>query len=273
MKKNKFSYASSFELNLPQRLIVKTIEKLSGQKKLTKLYEQYDKNYRDPKLFWSDMVRLLELKINIKSKNTFKIPKSGPVLIIANHPFGMVDGIILCSLVSKFRDDFKIITHEVLRFTNKIDKYILPIYFNKDQKKSFSVNLLTHKKAKKHLDDNGVIILFPAGGVAVAKSLRSKAVDAYWKTLSAKLINVTKADVFPVYFDGKNSFLYHLFASKMKNQTLKYSSYLHETKTKIGKEINIYCDQLLKNNDLRSIGNRKETMVFLRDYTMNLINK
>ena len=60
----------------------------------------------------------------------------------------MVDGIILCSLVSKFRDDFKIITHEVLRFTNKIDKYILPIYFNKDQKKSFSVNLLTHKKDK-----------------------------------------------------------------------------------------------------------------------------
>ena len=62
------------------------------------------------------------------------------------------------------------------------------------------------------------------------KSIKSEAKDDEWKLFPAKLIQQTKASVLPIYFDGKNGLLFHLFASKMNNQTLKYSSYIHETK-------------------------------------------
>ena len=62
--------------------------------------------------------------------------------------------------------------------------------------------------------------------MSVAKNLKSAAKDDEWKQFTAKIIKQTKADVLPVYFDGKNGLLYHLFASKLKNQTLKYSSYV-----------------------------------------------
>ena len=69
--------------------------------------------------------------------------------------------------------------------------------------------------------NNGIIIIFPSGGVSVAKNLKSEAIDDEWKLFPAKLIHQTRANVLPIYFDGKNGFLFHLFASKIKNQTLK----------------------------------------------------
>ena len=79
--------------------------------------------------------------------------------------------------------------------------------------------------------------------MSVAKNLKSAAEDDKWKQFSAKIIKQTKTDVLPVYFDGKNGLLYHLFASKLKNQTLKYSSYIHETKKMIGKNIHIISEK------------------------------
>ena len=66
--KKKFSYSSNDELSRPRKFIVNSIEKISGRKKLEKLYESYDEETRDPHFFWSDVKDLLKLKINIKSK-------------------------------------------------------------------------------------------------------------------------------------------------------------------------------------------------------------
>jgi putative hemolysin len=132
MKKT-FSYSSK-ELSKPKQFIVNSIEKISGRKKLEKLYQQYDEENREPHLFWSDVKNLLKLKINVKSKRKLSIPKKGPLIIIANHPFGIIDGIILASLVSEVRTDFKIITHEILRFTEASQQFILPVDFSSGKK-------------------------------------------------------------------------------------------------------------------------------------------
>ena len=100
--KKKFSYSTSDELSRPRKFVVNSIERISGRKKLEKLYESYDEETRDPYLFWSDVKDLLKLKINIKSKKKFNIPRRGPLIIIANHPFGIIDGIILSAMVSGF---------------------------------------------------------------------------------------------------------------------------------------------------------------------------
>ncbi len=270
MSKIDFSYASKAEHNIAQRLIIKLIENLTGKRKLENIYKNYSLKSSEPINFWNDIIQLLKIKVVNKSLTPLKIPRSGPLMIIANHPFGIIDGLILCSLISKERNDFKIMTHETLKFLPQLNKFILPVDFSADKKKNLKMNIETAKKAKNHLVRKGALIIFPSGSVSTAKSLKSEAKDDEWKNFPAKLIHQTKTDVLPIYFDGKNGLLFHIFASKLKNQTLKYSTYIHETRKKIGKEINIYSGDLIKYNDISHIEDRQELTKYLKTLTYNL---
>ena len=273
MKKIDFSYASKIEHNFAQRLVIKTIERITGKKKLEKLYAQYQKEDNDPVMFWSDMLELMNIKFINQSKNKVNIPAQGPLIVIANHPFGIIDGLILCSIVSKVRTDFKIMTHETLKFLPQLEEYILPVDFSGKEKLTVQFNLKTAKRAKNHLEKKGVLILFPAGGVSTAKSLKSEAEDEEWKTFPAKLIHQTKCDVLPIFFDGKNGLLFHLFASKIKSSTLKYSSYIHETRKKIGKNIIIYAGNIISYESINHIKSRTELIRYLKNITYNIKNE
>tara|TARA_Y100000591_G_scaffold314828_1_gene321802 strand:+ start:677 stop:1501 length:825 start_codon:yes stop_codon:yes gene_type:complete len=273
MNKINFSYASDIEHNFAQRLIIKTIERVTGKKKLEKLYNQYSKSNNNPQMFWSDILNVMNIRIKNKSNNKIVIPRSGPLMIIANHPFGIVDGLILCSIVSKVRNDFKIMTHETLKLLPQLDKYILPVDFSGNDRTSIRNNINTASKAKKHLENKGVIIIFPSGSVSTAKSLKSEAQDDEWKPFPARLVHETNTDILPIYFDGKNGLLFHLFASKMKSSTLKYSSYIHETRKKIGKEIDIYAGSIIKYDNISHIKDKNSLIQYLKDKTYNLKNE
>ena len=273
MKKIDFSYASKVEHNFAQRLIIKFIENLTGKRKLQNLYRDYSLNQGQPINFWNDILELMKIKIINKSIYPLRIPDKGPLILIANHPFGIIDGLILCSLVSKKRDDFKIMTHETLKFLPQLDRYILPIDFSNNKKNTIRLNIQTANKAKDHLVNKGALIIFPSGSVSTAKSLKSEARDDEWKNFPAKLIHQTQSDVIPIYFDGKNGWLFHIFASKIKNQTLKYSTYIHETRKKIGKEIIIYSGNLVKYNDISHIKDRQDLTKHLKEMTYGLKNK
>ena len=272
MNKINFSYASEIEHNFAQRLIIKTIERVTGKKKLENLYSQYSQNNDDPRQFWTDILNIMDIKVKNKSSNEVNIPKSGSLMIIANHPFGIIDGLILCSLVSKVRSDFKIMTHETLKLLPQLDDYILPVDFSDKDKISIRNNLKTADKARRHLLNNGVLIIFPSGSVSVAKNLKSEAQDDEWKLFPAKLAHQTKSDILPIYFDGKNGLLFHLFASKIKSSTLKYSSYIHETRKKIGKQIDIYVGKIIKYENISKIKERKKLINYLKDKTYEIKN-
>ena len=270
MNKIDISYASKSEHNFAQRLLIKTIEQLTGKRKLQKIYKELLKEKKDVRFFWTGILKSMNIEvINMSEEETY-IPNKGKLLMIANHPFGIIDGIIMCSIASKVRSDFKIMTHETLGFAQELNKYILPIDFKENSKLTIKRNIETAKNAKKHLINGGLLIIFPSGSVSVAKNLKSAAEDDEWKQFTAKIIKQTKADVLPVYFDGKNGILYHLFASKLKNQTLKYSSYIHETKKMIGKEVNINIGKVIKYNELESIKNRADMTEYLKFKTYNL---
>ena len=270
MNKFKFSYASKVEHNFAQRLVIKLIENLTGKRKLEKLYKNYSLRPNKPQNFWGDILELMNIKVINKSNVPLNIPKKGSLMIIANHPFGIVDGLILCSLVSEIREDFKIMTHETLKFLPELENFILPVDFSNKKKDSIKLNIETAKKAKKQLMNKGVLIIFPSGSVSIAKDLKSEATDDTWKTFPAKLIQQTKTNVLPIYFDGKNGMLFHLFASKLNNQTLKYSSYIHETRKKIGKSIDIYSGNMMEYKELSFIKDRNELTLFLKNKTYGL---
>ena len=273
MNKINFSYASKIEHNFAQRLVIKTIENLTGKKKLEKIYEEFSKNNHEPRFFWSGILKFMNIRVIDKLNDRTKVPEEGPLLIIANHPFGIIDGLILCSIASEVRSDFKILTHETLQFLPELDQFILPIEFNDDNKDIIKKNIITAKKARKHLSNGGLLIIFPSGGVSTAQNRRSAFLNDDWKFFTAKIIQQTKTDVLPIYFDGKNGLLFNIFATKLKNQTLKYSSYIHETKKKIGKEIIIYKGRVIRFEEMEYMKDRQILTKFLKMQTYGLVDQ
>ena len=270
MNKVDISYASKTEHNFAQRILIKTIEQITGKRKLQKIYNEFSKKNSSPRHFWTGILKSMNINIIDNSEQGIKIPAEGPLIMIANHPFGIIDGLIMCSLASKVRSDFKILTHETLQFAPELGKYILPIDFSENKKETIKNNIKTTQKAKRHLLNNGLLIIFPSGSVSVAKNTKSAAEDDEWKQFTAKILKQTKSDILPIYFDGKNGLLFHVFASKLKNQTLKYSSYIHETKKMIGKKINIYPGSVIKYSELSKISNREKLTEYLKKKTYEL---
>ena len=167
----------------------------------------------------------------------------------------------------------RIIEEEAINSKNKETVYLpvrLATYLLNEKKETIKNNIKTTQKAKRHLLNNGLLIIFPSGSVSVAKNTKSVAKDDEWKQFTAKILKQTKSDILPIYFDGKNGLLFHVFASKLKNQTLKYSSYIHETKKMIGKKINIYPGSVIKYSELSKISNREKLTEYLKKKTYEL---
>ena len=102
-----FSYASDEVGPFAQRLI-RAIEKVTGQPMIRRLYEQYRQLQRPPELFWQDAITALRLDVRLSRDPARILPAQGPLALIANHPFGVVDGMILCWMVSRIRSDYMI---------------------------------------------------------------------------------------------------------------------------------------------------------------------
>lgn len=263
-----FTFASA-EVNIISRQFIKIIELLTGKIKLKKLYDQYLLEDNPPENFWNDAVKKLKFNLQTNFQEGSFIPKRGRLIIVANHAFGVADGVSLCSVVSKIRQDYKIITHKVLRQAEAVKDKIIPIDFSPNRAAMLS-NIDARKEAEKILQNDGVIIMFPSGQIATKKDLKLKtrAFDGNWKQFVSKLIVKTKSPVLPSYFEGQNSQLYHI-ANKM-GQTFRYSLLMYELTRKIGDTINVHFGSVIPFAEFEKIGNLIGITQHLRNKTYSL---
>ena len=270
MKKSNivFTFATS-EVNFIGQLFIKITELFTGKLKLKKLYDEYISENRPPEFFWDDAVDKLKFNLITYFQDGSYIPTTGKLIVIANHAFGVADGLSICSMISKVRQDYKMVTHKVLRQADAVKDKILPIDFN-GNKDALLTNINTRKEAESVLQNEGVLILFPSGRIATKHNLKklTKADDGEWKQWVSKLILKTKSPVLPIYFDGQNSQLYHI-ANKI-GQTFRYSLCMYELKRKIGDEIYMYFGSLIPYENLAKIGDIKEITSYLRSATYSL---
>ncbi len=260
-----FTFASA-EVNLVGQQFIKIIELLTGKIKLKKLYDQYLLENNPPENFWNDAVKKLKFNLKTNYKKGSFIPKSGRLIIVANHAFGVADGVSLCSVISNIRQDYKMITHKVLRQADAVKDKIIPIDFSPNKEAILS-NIDARKEAEKFLQNDGVIIIFPSGQIATKEDLKiaSKADDGDWKQFVSKLILKTKSPVLPSYFEGQNSQLYHI-ASKL-GLTFKYSLLMYELTRKIGDTINLHFGKVIPFSDFEKIGDLIEITKHIRNKT------
>ncbi len=104
---------SDSSLDGTRRALVRLIEVTSGQPSLPQKYREYRERSAPGASFWNEAVRLLGIRLDPERSTLVNIPASGPVIVVANHPFGILDGFLLCWLVSQIRQDFRIMLNGV----------------------------------------------------------------------------------------------------------------------------------------------------------------
>ena len=229
------------------------LEKISKIDEIKSLYKVNYKELKQSNNFWKKTLDIL--KINYIAENVDNIPKAGSSIIVANHPFGLLDGLIICSIICDVRKDYKILINDEVSQIDQIREYLLPIKFSKlteDIKK----NIISKKKAIEHVNSNGILITFPSGEVATSSLIFNEANERRWKPLIGSIINKTNAAIIPVRFFGKNSLFFQtigfvnnnlrriLFIRELlnkKNQTFKLS---------IGKKISSLQNERLNNRQI-----------------------
>ena len=245
-----------------KRILISLVENASGQKKVQKAYDRIQRRELNSTEIWGVALELLEVKPVFDPHPLTQIPKEGPLVFISNHPFGVVDGLILGYLASCVRDRFVVLVHEVLcRQDARLAAHMLPIDF-RENKDAIKINLRTRSIALERLRQGEAMVIFPAGGVSTSPRGLGKADDLEWKRFTAKVIQMAGATVVPVFVHGQNSRLFQLVSQL--SQTLRYGMLLNEVRNKMGRELPITIGEPIAFEAIKHIKDRQELLDHLR---------
>ena len=242
----------------------KIINKISKVDEIKSLYKINYEDLKESSNFWKKTLDILN--IDYYAENITNIPKTGSAIVVANHPFGLLDGLIICSIICDIRKDYKILINEEVSQIDQIREYLLPIKFSSvtaDIKK----NIITKKKAIEHLNSNGILITFPSGEVATSSLIFNEANEREWKPLIGSIINKTKADIVPVRFFGKNSLFFHTIG--FINNKLRRVLFIRELFNKKNKKFNLSIGKRITLLQKEKLSNR-EIVEKLRSIVLNI---
>lgn len=230
-----FTYAAPSDPFL-KRAIIQSVEAFTGQRTLRRIYMEYRRDTEDSDTFWTNAVKRLHLDVRYNAEGLEHIPKTGPVVIVANHPYGVIDGIVLAWLMEKVRPDFKILVNSVLARAEEARPYLLPIDFAAT-KSAMKMNLQSRADARKMLEDGQMLVVFPGGTVSTAVKPFGRAWDPEWKPFTARLITRGDATVVPIFFEGQNSRLFQL--ASLTHPTLRLALFFHEARNKMHRPVKL----------------------------------
>lgn len=203
--------------------------RLTRISKINKIYDRVKKYHGE--IFFQKLLEEFSLQYEVSSEDLNRLPKQGPFIVVANHPLGGADGIILLALMTKLRPDFKITGNFLLEKIEPISPYIINVNPFEDRK-DIKRNLGATELSLKHIKEGGAMGFFPAGEVSNVKKGRYY-VDKEWHQGVAKIIKKAKVPVVPVYFHAKNSrFFYFLSSLSPLLQTAKLPSELIKKRKK-----------------------------------------
>lgn len=263
----RFSY-STHDQPLVQRAVIQAIERIGGQGKLRKLYAAHQRDRRAGETFFDAAIRLLKLDVLFDQARLSLVPKHGPVVFIANHPYGVLDGITLTWLAMKVRPDTKVLAHSVLCQDQEARNNLLPIDFANTPEAQHTT-LASRQHAQRWLREGHAIGIFPGGGVSLSeRPLKGPAIDLSWAPFTGKLITMSKAIVVPVCFIGQNSRLFQL-ASHL-SMTLRLSLVFRETARRIGTRLEVRVGRPIPFEDLAHFKDRAALVQELRRRTFAL---
>lgn len=235
MREPVFSYADSSTPPV-KRGLIRLVEVATGQRRLKRIYFENRLHPVAGESFWEAAVRGLALDVRYDAGALAAIPATGPVVVVANHPYGVLDGIVISWLIAKVRTDFLVLTNALLLRAPELDDFVLPVDFSGTEEAT-RTNLRSRARARSHLHTGGCVVVFPSGAISTAPDRlgRERAVDGPWQPFTAQLVQRARATVVPICFEGQNSRLFQI-ASHI-SPVLRLSLIFREVNSRIGTEM------------------------------------
>jgi len=237
------------------RQIISTIEGLFGRKQIEDIYHDLKIGPFDVQHFFAQAFEKTNIQRRYDVTKLRKIPATGSLVFVANHPFGIIDGMALCDMALQTRGDFRILINSLLCQDKDLAPYFLPIDFS-PTKEALKNNIRVKQVAQDCLQNNIPILIFPSGFVSTANRRGfGDVVDAPWTTFAAKLIRDAQASVVPVYFPGQNRRAFHL-ASHIA-EPLRMALLLSEARNRFNKPLEAIIGDTLAWNELNRFASRQ----------------
>ncbi|MER9434231.1 GNAT family N-acetyltransferase [Mesorhizobium sp. M0618] len=254
------------------RWFIHSIEGLSGRDRYTALYDFWRRQVVPTgERVFSRMLDLIDVRVRTADQwPPAQLPDT-PLVIVANHPFGIGDGIAVLSLAEQLGRPFRVMIHKDLLKIREMEPYSLPIDFS-ETKDALKNNMAVRHEAVRLLKEGVTIVVFPAGGVATAPKGFGRARDLPWKMFPARLVQEAKASVIPMHFSGQNGRAFHLVSGPMNmaesdgrvakfigkaSVTLRTSLLIHEFARLSGKAIDVRVGKMLSWSELEPLRDRK----------------
>ncbi len=263
------TYSDTFS-NPIARNFIKAMEWMTGKLTIVRRVRQFEREGApEGQAFWPATMRVMGIDLQTPEEQLDRIPSKGPVVLVANHPHGLVDGMILADLIGRRRDDYRILTRSLLTGIDEAAaSYMIPVPFP-HQEDAQREMIRMRAEAMAHLADNGLIALFPSGVVATSDSAFGPVIEAEWNVFTAKMIRKSGATIVPLYFQGTNSRAYQIANSV--SAMLRQGLLIHEVVKSFDKpQAPIIGHPITPDQWAEPIQNPRAFMAWLRERTLSL---
>ena len=244
------TYAQPDDPWLVRRMIL-GIENLFGRRKVQRLYDTLKSRPFELKRFFEDAIAVTNIDLRYDRAQLEKIPATGPLVMVANHPFGVMDGTILCHLAPRREATFI----QLMPLPDEdLAPHLLPVDFSPG-KAAMKNNVAMGRRAREAMAEDIPVLIFPSGFVSTAGRLGTgRAIDAPWTTFAAKLISDARANVVPIFFHGQNSRAFHV-ASHL-SESLRMAFLIREAKARFGTRFDVTIGDTLPYDSGRHKGRK-----------------
>lgn len=249
---------------LKSKLLTKAVLKALQLDKVNEIYRNTGE--MQGAAFLDSVLQQLNIQYTFREEELKNIPKTGSFIVIANHPYGGIDGLILMSLFLKQRPDFKMMLNYLLQqFPEVLSNSILVDPF--ERKSNSGLNIKGIRKSLSLLKKDTPVGIFPAGEVSTFQLDKMRITDKQWHPVVGKMILKAEVPVVPVYFSGHNSFLFHMMGMvNPKLRTARLPAELFNKKEtiqiRIGKPVYV--------STIKSFQDSDKLLRFLRAKTYSL---
>lgn len=164
---------------------------------------------KNPQRFMRDVLDELNIRALCSEEDRAKVPQTGACVVVANHPFGAVEGIILAEMLLSIRSDVKILANFLLDRIPQMRSLMFAVD-PFEQCRSVNKNMAPMRNVMRFLKDDGLLLVFPAGEVSHYDRSRYEVSDPPWNVTVARIVRSAKATVLPIYFQGRNSLFFQI---------------------------------------------------------------
>jgi len=203
----------------------------------------------------------MQIELQLNTADQARIPLSGPVVVVANHPYGVLDGAALTVLLSRVRPDVKLLTNFLLADIPELQQHSIFVDPFKGEQ-SVHANRQAVREALMHLKSGGMLAIFPAGEVSRWQMPEAQITDPEWNDTAARLIRRTGASALPMYFCGHNSVGFQILG--MMHPRLRAAFLLHEFLQQEGKRVEVRVGSAIPADALDALPSDREVIEYLR---------